>query len=65
MFFDKRYISANETETDQVEIMFAITPGEMYLFGLCLHLLSDVFLHGYSRSLVGPQSQFGSVRCFC
>ena len=45
-----RYISANETETDQVKILFATALGEMYPVRLCLHILPDVLLHGGSGS---------------
>ena len=45
-----RYISANETETDQVKILFATALGEMYPVRLCLYILPDVLLHGGSGS---------------
>ena len=41
-----RYISANETETDQVKFLFATALGEMYPVRLCLHILPDVLWHG-------------------
>jgi hypothetical protein len=41
-----RYISANETETDQVKILFATALGGMYPVRSCVHILPDVLLHG-------------------
>jgi hypothetical protein len=40
-----RYISANVSETDQVETIFASNVPEMYPVGLCLHILPGAFLH--------------------
>ena len=38
-----------------IECLFAIALGEMYPVGLCLHILPDVLLHGYSRFLAEPR----------
>ena len=51
---ENRYISANVSETDQVELMFASGLGEMYPVELCLHnyrTLSCMVIAGSWRNL--------------
>ena len=54
VLIDNRYISANIPRIRQIDCLFAITVGEMYPVGLCLHILPGVLWHGYSRFLAEP-----------
>ncbi len=45
VFFENRYISANVSETDQVEFMFASKLDGMYPVGLCLRILPGAFTY--------------------
>ena len=50
---ENRYISANVSETDQVELMFASGLGEMYPVELCLHnyrTLSCILMRALGRA---------------
>ena len=45
VLFENRYISANVSETDQVEFMFASKLDGMYPVGLCLRILPGAFTY--------------------
>ena len=64
VLFENRYISANVSETDQVEFMFASKLDGMYPVGLCLRILPGAFTYFDAGSWSGLWHMLGSVRFF-